>query len=85
MTIRPVVSVEEIRSGVAVRAREIGLACHGRDEERAMASMRHTLGIWARALESEGALEGALYRCGVLWDANGAGIVIEPAVSAVTA
>jgi hypothetical protein len=85
MTIRPIVSVEPIRAGIAVRAREIGLACHGRDEQRAMVSMRHTLGIWARMLESEGDLEGVLARCGVLWDAAGTGIVIEPAVSPVTA
>lgn len=84
MTIRPVVTVEPIRAGIAVRAREIGLACHGRDEERALASMRSTLGIWARLIAAEGTLEPTLARLGVLRDQEGRGIVVEPTVIAVT-
>ena len=85
MTIRPVVTVESCRAGIAARAREIGLACHGRDEERAMASIRVTLGIWARLLATEGDLEGTLARLGVLWDDAGAGLSVEPIDSRVTA
>ena len=84
MTIRPTVSVERIRAGIAARASEIGLACHGRDEERALASLRVTLGIWARAISQDGDLEPTLARLGVLWDDAGTGVVVEPAVRAGT-
>ena len=84
MTIHPCVSLEPITSGVAARLPEIGMACHGVDADRALASVRSTVGIWARALASEGTLQQTLARLGVAWEDRGRGIVIEPTVAAVT-
>lgn len=84
MTIFPAVQIEPILSGVAARLPEIGMSCHGRDTERALASARSTVGIWARALAKDGTLEQTLARLGVAWEPSGRGIVIEPAVAPVT-
>jgi hypothetical protein len=85
MTIYPLVTVESIRSGVAARTPEIGLAGHGRDTSRAVASVSSIVGIWARTLQGAGELELTLARLGIEYSAAGRGIVIEPAVSGVTA
>lgn len=84
MTIHPSVSIEPIPSGVAARLPEIGMACHGRDADRALASVRSTVAIWARALASDGTLPQTLARLGVAWEDRGRGIVIEPTVAGVT-
>lgn len=85
MTIHPSVTFASIRLGVAARATEIGLVCHGQDSGRALTSLRTAVGIWARALASDGTLEPTLARLGVAWDAQGQGIVVEPDVASVTA
>ena len=83
MTIYPTVIVGNIRGGVAARALELGLACHGPDEGRALAAIRTTVAIWARALESDGLLEGSLARNGVRWEGSGEPISVEPIVTTV--
>jgi hypothetical protein len=85
VTIMPSVCIEPISSGVAARLPEIGMACHGRDTDRALAAVRATVGIWARALASDGTLPQTLARLGVPWEDRGKGIVIEPNVAPVTA
>lgn len=85
MTIRPTVMVEPIKAGIAARAEEIGLAGHGRDVSRAVAAVQFTIAIWARSLASTGELELTLGRLGIEYSLDGKGIVIEPAVSGVTA
>ncbi|CAN5237636.1 hypothetical protein BH24CHL7_BH24CHL7_04320 [soil metagenome] len=80
MTIRPTVMVEPIKAGVAARAIEIGIACHGRDEDRALAALRATVGIWARALASGGDLEGILARLGIVWEPGSDQLNVVPDV-----
>lgn len=84
VTIFPIIKIEPIMSGVAARLPEIGMACHGRDAERAVASARSTVGIWARALAKDGTLELTLARLGIAWEPSSRGIVIKPVVASVT-
>ena len=66
MTIIPTVTITEIRGGIAAEAVEIGLAGHGRDQDRAVASLRSMLRTWARCLSEDGELERTLARLGVV-------------------
>lgn len=84
MTIRPAVQVESIRGGTAARAIAIGLACHNRDGEVAVASLAYVVRIWARALADEGDLESVLADRSVDWDHDGDGIAVVPVVTRVT-
>jgi hypothetical protein len=80
-----VVTREPIQAGIAARTPEIGLTGHGRDESRAVAAVSSIVGIWARTLQKAGELEPTLARLGIEHSTDGRGIVIEPAVSEVTA
>lgn len=80
VTIHPTVKIEPVRGGVAARASEIGVSGHGRDTDRAVASVRSIVGIWARSLAASGQLEQALARLGVSWEDSGPTIDIKPRV-----
>src|SRR5260221_13023808 len=84
VTIRPSVFIEPIYSGVAARLPEIGMACHGRDADRALASVRSTVAIWARALASDGTLKKTLARLGVVWEETRRGRLVVPTLAGVT-
>lgn len=84
MTIVPVVTVTEIKGGMAARATEIGLAGHGRDRERAMASLRSMVRTWARCLSDEGELERTLARLGVVARPDGDGLNVDLDAQLVT-
>jgi len=81
VTIHPTVHIEPIKAGMAARTPEIGLAGHGRDEGRALASLTSVVAIWARSLAQQGLLEGTLARLGVRWEGDGGVIRVEPAVT----
>lgn len=66
MTIVPTVTITAIQGGIAARAVEIGLAGHGRDQDRAVASLRSMLRTWVRCLAEDGELERTLARLGVV-------------------
>lgn len=66
MTIIPTVTITAIQGGQAARAVEIGLTGHGRDQDRAVASLRSMLRTWARCLSEAGELERTLTRLGVV-------------------
>lgn len=84
MTIYPAVRIEQIRGGVAARAPEIGVTAHGVDADRALASIRSIVGIWARSLAGVGQLEQVLARLGVTWDDAGSKIDVKPRLIADT-
>jgi hypothetical protein len=84
MTIAPVVTVTEIKGGIAARAVEIGLAGHGRDRERAIASLRSMVRTWARCLLEDGELERTLARLGVATQEGGEGLDIDLDTDIVT-
>lgn len=84
MTIMPVVTVTEIRGGIAARASEIGLAGHGRDQERAMASLRSVVATWARCLAEAGELERTLARRGVASNEGDDALRVELVLGDVT-
>lgn len=65
MTIEPTVTVTKIKGGVAAKAVEIGLAGHGRDQERALASLQSMVRTWASCLLAAGELERSLVRLGI--------------------
>ena len=84
MTIQPLVTITEIRGGMAARAVEIGLAGHGRDQERAVAALRSVIGTWARCLAQDGELERTLVRLGVASNTSGDGLQIAFDLKPVT-
>lgn len=85
MTIIPTVTVMAIQGGVAARAVEIGLAGHGRDQDRAVASLRSMLRTWARCLSEDGELERTLARLGVVAVPGGDTIEVDIQPKQVTA
>jgi hypothetical protein len=84
MTIMPVVTVTEIRGGIAAHAVEIGLAGHGRDQDRALSALRSVVGTWARCLAADGELERVIARLGVASIASDGGPEVVLTVGAVT-
>lgn len=84
MTIHPVVTVTEIRGGVAARAIEIGLASHGRDQGRAEAALRSVITTWARCLLLDGELDRSLARLGIVTEMGGEDLIVDLDVRRVT-
>ena len=77
MTIEPTVTVSSIKGGVSATAREIGLAGHGADEERAVASLHSMVLTWAQCLAAEGELERAIARRGVRARRDGEALQVD--------
>jgi hypothetical protein len=85
VTIKQSVTVTEIRGGIAARASEIGLAGHGRDQERALDALRSVVAIWARCLADEGELKRTLARRGVASSEGNGALRIELTLDGVSA
>jgi hypothetical protein len=80
MTINLLVRVETIQSGAAARAVNLPLAGHGRDPDRAVASLVRGVVAWGHGLAATGELEAALSGRGIRWQADEHDLTIAPEV-----
>jgi hypothetical protein len=79
VTIELLVRVEQIQNGAAAVAMQLPLAGHGRDPDRAVASLMRGVLAWCHGLEATGALEGALGDRGMRWRPGDGELTVVPA------
>ena len=77
MTIRPTVRIVPIHNGAAARCSELSLAGHGRNEERALDSLRRSVLAWCHGLAGDASLEQALTQRGVAWRDGGPELLVK--------
>jgi hypothetical protein len=69
-----------IQGGMAARAVSVPLAGHGRDQDRAVASLVRAVLAWCHGLQADGALEQALRDRGIRWRSDGHDLTVQPNV-----
>jgi hypothetical protein len=84
MTITMLVRIEPIQYGTAARVVGLPLAGHGRDAERAIASLTRGVQAWCHGLQAAGVLEESLRSHGIKWRDVGKDVQIEAQVVPIT-
>lgn len=79
VTIEVQVRIGPIQNGAAAVAVDLPLAGHGRDQDRAVASLMRGVLAWCHGLEATGALEGALGDRGMRWRPGDGELTVVPA------
>jgi len=84
MTVTMQVRIEQIQSGTAARAVGLPLAGHGRDANRAVASLTRGVQAWCHGLRAAGVLEESLRSHGMTWRDGGNEVQIEAQIVPIT-
>jgi hypothetical protein len=79
VTVEVLVRIGQIQNGAAAVAVALPLAGHGRDQDRAVASLMRGVLAWCHGLEATGALEGALGERGMRWRPGDGELTVVPA------